>query len=87
MYDPTQDDNYNEWIELYNPTNQSINVSGWSITDNSAEDFLEGDSDHGNDTTIIPPNGYAKIADHGQKSMKTSLFRTMQYVYTLMIPA
>jgi cardiolipin synthase A/B len=67
MYDPTQDDNYNEWIELYNPTNQSINVSGWSITDNSAEDFLKGDSDNGNGTTIIPPNGYAIIADHGTK--------------------
>jgi len=67
MYDPTQDDNYNEWIELYNPANQSINVSGWSIIDNFAEDFLEGDSDNGNGTTVIPPNGYAIIADHGTK--------------------
>ena len=67
MYDSTQDDNYNEWIELYNPANQSINVSGWSITDNSAEDFLEGDLDNGNGTTVIPPNGYAIIADHGTK--------------------
>jgi len=65
MYDPIQDDNYNEWIELYNPTNQSINVSGWRIADNFAEDFLEGDTDHGNGTTVIPPNGYAIIADHG----------------------
>jgi len=67
MYNPTQDDNYNEWIELYNPTNQSINVSGWSITDNFAEDFLEGDIENGNGTTIIPPNGYAIISDHGTK--------------------
>ncbi|MCX6667506.1 MAG: lamin tail domain-containing protein, partial [Euryarchaeota archaeon] len=67
MYNPTQDDNYNEWIELYNPTNQSINVSGWSITDNSAEDFLEGDLENGNGTTVVPPNGYAIIADHGTK--------------------
>jgi len=54
MYDPEPNDNYNEWIELYNPTNQSINVSDWTITDNSAEDFLEGKFDHGNGTTIIP---------------------------------
>ena len=54
MYDPEPNDNYNEWIELYNPTNQSINVSDWTITDNSAEDFLEGNFDHGNGTTIIP---------------------------------
>jgi cardiolipin synthase len=65
MYDPEPNDNYNEWVELYNPTNQSINVSGWSIVDNYADDFLEVDLDHGNGTTIIPPNGYAIIADHG----------------------
>ena len=67
MYDPEQNDNYNEWIELYNPTNHSINISGWSITDNYVEDFLEGDRDHGNGTTIIPAYGYAIIADHGTK--------------------
>lgn len=67
MYDPEPNDNYNEWIELYNPTNQSINVSGWTITDNSAKDYLEGDFDHGNGTTIIPPHSYAIITDHGTK--------------------
>jgi len=67
MYNPIQDDDYNEWIEIYNPTNQSINISGWSITDNTAEDFLEGDTANGNGTTIIPPYGYAIIADRGTK--------------------
>ena len=67
MYNPEEDDNYNEWVELYNPTNQSINVSGWNIIDNFSEDVLEGDSDHGNGTTIIPPKGYAIIADHGTR--------------------
>ncbi|MEM0466727.1 MAG: phospholipase D-like domain-containing protein [Candidatus Thermoplasmatota archaeon] len=65
MYNPIYDDNYYEWVELYNPTNQSINISGWTITDNYSEDLLEGDRDHGNGTTIIPPNGYALITDHG----------------------
>jgi len=67
MYDPEENDNYNEWIELYNPTNKSINVTDWSIADNYAKDFLEGDFDHGNGTTIIPPYSYAIIADHGTK--------------------
>jgi len=58
MYNPEPDDNYNEWIELYNPTNHPINISDWSITDNFSEDFIEGDSDHGNGTTIIPSHGY-----------------------------
>jgi len=67
MYDPELNDNYYEWIELYNPTNQSINLTDWSLTDNSAEDFLEGNSDHGNGTTILPPFSYALITDHGTK--------------------
>ena len=65
MYNPKINDNYNEWIELYNPTSQYINVSGWTLVDNFAEDFLEGDFDHGNGTTTIPPYGYAIITDHG----------------------
>ena len=67
MYDPLTNDNYNEWIELYNPTNQSINISGWSITDNYSNDLLEADFDHGNGSTIILPYGYAIIADHGTR--------------------
>jgi cardiolipin synthase len=67
MYDPELNENYYEWIELYNPTNQSINLTGWSITDNSATDFLEGDFDHGNGTTIMPSYSYAIIADYGTK--------------------
>jgi len=68
MYNPKPNDNYNEWIELYNPTNQSINISGWSITDNSGEDYLEADFDHGNGTLTIPSYGYAVITDHGTKA-------------------
>ena len=67
MYDPEQNDNYNEWIELYNPSNQSINITGWSISDNKAEDFLEPDFIHGNGTSAIPPHYYATIADFGTK--------------------
>jgi hypothetical protein len=41
MYNPVEDDNYYEWIELYNPANTSINLSGFSIIDNTAIDFLQ----------------------------------------------
>ncbi|KYK33663.1 MAG: hypothetical protein AYK22_06325 [Thermoplasmatales archaeon SG8-52-3] len=67
MYNPKTDDNYNEWIELFNPTNLSINVNDWIIEDNSAEDSIYGDFENGNGTTIIPPNGYAIIADIGTR--------------------
>ncbi len=67
MYNPVTNDNYNEWIELFNPTNKPINISNWTIDDNSAKDYLEGDFDNGNGTTIIPPKGYAIIADRETK--------------------
>jgi cardiolipin synthase len=67
MYDPDINDNYYEWIELFNPSNESINLSGWIIVDNSENESLEGDFNHGNGTTIIPPFGYAIITDHGTK--------------------
>ena len=37
MYAPTTKlgGSSNEWIELYNPTNESINLSGWNISDSS----------------------------------------------------
>jgi hypothetical protein len=37
MYDPPEflGGTYNEWIELYNPENKTINLTGWSISDPS----------------------------------------------------
>jgi len=64
MFNPFEPDPYNEYVELYNPTNTSINISGWTITDNYAEDTLVGDVDHGNGTMIIPPYSYAIITDN-----------------------
>ena len=67
LYNPVEDDKYNEWIELYNPTNNSIDVNNWTIEDNNSQDTIEGDNINGNGSTIIPPNGYAILADKGTK--------------------
>lgn len=67
MYNPRTSENYNEWVELYNPTNQTLNVSGWMLLDNYAEDSIEGNYDNGTGSTEIPPLGYAIITDHGTK--------------------
>jgi len=67
MYNPEKNDNYNEWIELFNPTDLPFNIANWTIDDNSATDYLQGDFDNSNGTTIIPPNSYAIIADNGTK--------------------
>ncbi len=58
MYDPNQcSDTYCEWIELYNPTGSSVNISNWTISDDSATDTLMGT------TMVIPAYGYAIITD------------------------
>lgn len=43
-----------EWVELYNPSDQDVNISGWKIADNSSEDTIVQGS-------IIPAKGYAII--------------------------
>ena len=68
MYYPEFNNNYNEWIELFNPTAFPVNVSGWTLFDGQQEDFLEGDFDHGNGTLVIPPKCYAIITDHETKA-------------------
>ena len=83
MFDPIQNDNYNEYIELYNPTKQSINISGWTISDNYAEDEIIADTSQGNNNTSIPPKGYAIITDIGSRAYEnfsienSSLFLTV----------
>ena len=34
MYSPSTEfgGTYNEWVELYNPTNESVNITGWNLT-------------------------------------------------------
>jgi len=65
MYNPEFPDAQNEWVELYNPTPWDIDVGGWTIQDSSGNlpDILEGDSDHGDGSTVIPSHGYAVITD------------------------
>jgi predicted ribosomally synthesized peptide with SipW-like signal peptide len=44
----------NEWVELYNPTRDDINISNWVIGDNTAQDVIPAG-------TIIPAHGYLLI--------------------------
>ncbi|MBN1280557.1 MAG: lamin tail domain-containing protein [Candidatus Thermoplasmatota archaeon] len=63
MYHPSENENTNEWIELYNPTSESLDVVGWMIADEKETDTLEGDTQYGDGSTIIAPGGYAVITD------------------------
>jgi hypothetical protein len=69
MYNPAQcSDNYCEWVEVYNPTNESVNLTGWKICDKT---LLSGYINHSdgnlyqNVTLIISPQEYAIITDGG----------------------
>lgn len=45
----------NEWVELYNPNTFSVDMSGWSITDNMSNDVLSGS---------IPAGGFFLITNN-----------------------
>lgn len=47
----------NEWVEIYNPTNSAVDISGWQICDNSSCDTIP------NGTPPIPAKGFALITD------------------------
>jgi cardiolipin synthase A/B len=53
-YDPPGDDNNCEWIELYNNTAVAIDVTGWTIEDNTSSDTLP--------ELLLPAGGFAVVA-------------------------
>lgn len=50
-------DGANEWVELYNPTDLAVDLTGWQICDSSACDTFPG-------TPSIPAKGFAVIANN-----------------------
>jgi phosphatidylserine/phosphatidylglycerophosphate/cardiolipin synthase-like enzyme len=65
MYHPTENEGTNEWIELYNPSSEPIDIIGWTIADEKETDNLQADPNNGDGTTTIPPGGYAIVTDLG----------------------
>ncbi len=74
MYNPTTEqggDSYSEWIEIYNPTNDSINLSDWGLC---GKELLSGYINHTSsggeglhldEGIILLPRQYAIITDGG----------------------
>ena len=66
FYPDTSGDPDLEWVEIYNPTSETINLTHFVIGD--AENLIEGDSDPDDglyvfpDNTLIQPNSYIVIA-------------------------
>jgi hypothetical protein len=62
LYDPDGSDGDNEWIELYNASNQSINLSGWMIQKGGSDFALVYGFDIINGY-VIAPNSYLLIGE------------------------
>ncbi len=71
MCHPIENEGTNEWIELFNPTKDPIDIKGWTIEDDKEQDTIQEDSTHGDGTTVIPPKGYALITDEGTTVYET----------------
>jgi len=68
LYDPINSESGGEAIELYNPLNQSIDISGWVIeTEASANDVVFPDG------TIIQPYSFYLITDIGWNQSKDNI--------------
>lgn len=68
MYDPLQNDAYNEWAEVYNTGDASLNLENWTLCDKKIiAGYVENISGaiHLNYSTTIPAKSYAIITDGG----------------------
>jgi len=62
MFDPLGNENYEEFIEIYNAGPDSVDLTGWRISDQSATDLLLPVTDSG---LILTPQSFAIILDPG----------------------
>ena len=68
MYKPKNDygpKDTHQWVELYNPTPDAIDVQDWLFwtKDQDDPDVIGPDAYHGTGTTVVPAGGYAIITD------------------------
>ena len=93
MYNPSDEqggDNCSEWIELYNPTNESINLSEWNLCD---DELLGGyinytdKNTYSDDGVILLPNQYAIITDGGNGTKVYQYFNVSDNVLALHVNA
>ncbi|HLC52057.1 MAG TPA: lamin tail domain-containing protein [Candidatus Nanoarchaeia archaeon] len=70
MYSPNDG---NEWVEIYNPTNQTINLSNWNFIDNKNTDALQCCSFDSACSLMLQPLSYALITDQD-----TTLYGSLQ---------
>ena len=66
MYNPSEDENYNEWIEIYNDGNEETDLSSWKLCNKNILSGFVNNSDskeYNNESFILLPNEYGIISD------------------------
>lgn len=77
MYDPPLNENYDEWIEIYNNENSTISLENWTVCNDS---ILPGYLDHrdshlyNNFSLDLPSGTFAVITDGGTGTLAYSDF-------------
>lgn len=66
MYDLEGSDSGYEWIEVYNGTNEGIDLTEYTLVENSKNHKIK----HFKEEKLLPQNSYAVIADNPEKFME-----------------
>ena len=67
MYDPLENSNYNEWIEIYNNGTENVSIENFTICSNKLNLGYINKSGviFRNESYVLTPNSYAVITDGG----------------------
>lgn len=68
------DDEFGEWLEIYNRGNSAVNMSGWRIADAQGSDTLEG-------TVTIPAHGYFVFCSNGDSATNGGVPENYDYQF------
>ena len=56
--DPDEAEEYPDWIEIYNPDTEPVDIGGWYITDTISNPYLWQIPANAPEQTTVPPGGY-----------------------------
>jgi hypothetical protein len=81
MVNPYGEDQLAEWIELYNPGNNTVSIQGWQLKDcNDQEWTISG----GN--TTMPPKGFLLLGPNGDPATNGDINLDIEYADAFYLP-
>lgn len=57
------EDHYGEWVEMYNTSGQTLDISGYSFHDDASDEWVFDQS------VLVPPHGYVVLCAHMSPAM------------------